>query len=162
MQPPLKSLNVIISQYFSIDNSCKSVSNKNQRGEKWGAGDMLACPDPLKQNKKQQLSDKRAFTLTQLSLSFSGVKNLQAIPQTACFSADLGGIESHLPLEWAVRRQAAPAVLRSGWAVPSLAYSNDYMCKDDYVIYTCPYTEQMTVSHTSSGTHYPASHSSHT
>lgn len=69
MQPPLKSLHLIISQYFSIDNSCKSVSNKNQRGEKWRAEGMLACPDPLKQNKKQQLSDKRAFTLQQLSLS---------------------------------------------------------------------------------------------
>lgn len=73
---PLKSLNLIISQYFSIDNSCKSVSNKNQRGEKWGARDMLACPDPLKQNKKQQLSDKRAFTLQQLSLSLSLVSRI--------------------------------------------------------------------------------------
>lgn len=51
-----KSKYLLISQYFSIDNSCKSVSNKNQKGEKWGAEGMLACPDPLKQNRKQQLS----------------------------------------------------------------------------------------------------------
>lgn len=65
---------MLISQYFSIDNSCISVSHKNQKGEKWCAEGMLACPAPLKQNRKQQLSDKRASTLQQLPLS--AVRNL--------------------------------------------------------------------------------------
>lgn len=129
-----------ISQYFSIDNSCKSVSHKNQKGGKWGAEGMLACPAPLKQNRKQ-LSDKRASTLQQLSLSLWCQESIGSSawlrPQTACFSADFGEIESHLPPKWPVRRQAAPAVHRSGWAIPSLVMSNDHMCKDDYVIYTC-------------------------
>jgi len=48
---------------------------KIKREKSGELGGMLACPDPLKQNKKQQLSDKRAITL-QHTLSLSGVRNL--------------------------------------------------------------------------------------
>ncbi len=83
MQPPLKSLKICLFTIFSIDNSCKSVSHKNQKGESGGAEGMLACPAPLKQNRKQQLSDKRASTLQQLSLSLlSGIYRLFSLAET--------------------------------------------------------------------------------